>query len=244
MTDSLETDLQDIEPVEPAMNDGVAEDALDKATVSKIIARERAKAYEKGKQEALIMQQQQEQQTPVQTAPQPATQTFGGMAQAPQVSPDDIQKMIAEHVPHYLQAQADEYRNKQFVDSFVSKMQAAEQKYPGLEKKLEDLDFNGEGTRKLVQMANNLDNTADIMNELVENPEKMGVLLNLIHEQPKLAQQRMSSIGQSIKANQEALEQTQSAQEPIRQLKSSINAGVDDHNLSVKDLKKLLKQPR
>ena len=244
MTDSLETDLQDIEPVEPAMNDGVAEDALDKATVSKIIARERAKAYEKGKQEALIMQQQQEQQTPVQTAPQPATQTFGGMAQAPQVSSDDIQKMIAEHVPHYLQAQADEYRNKQFVDSFVSKMQAAEQKYPGLEKKLEDLDFNGEGTRKLVQMANNLDNTADIMNELVENPEKMGVLLNLIHEQPKLAQQRMSSIGQSIKANQEALEQTQSAQEPIRQLKSSINAGVDDHNLSVKDLKKLLKQPR
>ena len=246
MTDSLETDFQDIEPVEPATNDGVAEELLDRATVSKIVARERAKArakaFEEMKQEAL-MQQQPEQQSPAQSAPQPATQTFGGIPQSPQVSPDDIQKMIAEHVPHYLQAQADEYRNKQFVDSFVGKMQAAEQKYPGLEQKLENLDFNGEGTRKLVQMANNLDNTADIMNELIDNPEKMGVLLNLIHEQPKLAQQRMSSIGQSIKSNQQALEQAQSAQEPIGQLKSSINAGVDDHNLSVKYLKKMLRQP-
>ena len=243
MTDGLETDLQEEAPVEPAINDGVAEEALDKATVSKIVARERAKAYEKGKQEAL-MQQQQEQQPPVQQAPQPAAQTFGGIQQAPQMSHEDIQKMIAEHVPHYLQAQADEYKNKQFVDSFVSKMQAAEKQYPGLEKKLEDLDFSKPGTQALVQMANNMDNTGDIMNELIDNPEKMGILLNLIHEQPKLAQQRMSSIGNSIKTNQEALNQSQSAQEPIGQLKSSVNAGVDDHNLSVKDLKKLLRQPR
>jgi hypothetical protein len=243
MTDGLDTDLQEEAPVEPAMNDGVAEEALDKATVSKIVARERAKAYEKGKQEAL-MQQQQEQQPPVQQAPQPAAQTFGGIQQAPQMSHEDIQKMIAEHVPHYLQAQADEYKNKQFVDSFVGKMQAAEKQYPGLEKKLEDLDFSKPGTQALVQMANNMDNTGDIMNELIDNPEKMGVLLNLIHEQPKLAQQRMSSLGNSIKTNQEALNQSQSAQEPIGQLKSSVNAGVDDHNLSVKDLKKLLRQPR
>ena len=214
MTDGLDTDLQEEAPVEPAMNDGVAEEALDKATVSKIVARERAKAYEKGKQEAL-MQQQQEQQPPVQQAPQPAAQTFGGIQQAPQMSHEDIQKMIAEHVPHYLQAQADEYKNKQFVDSFVGKMQAAEKQYPGLEKKLEDLDFSKPGTQALVQMANNMDNTGDIMNELIDNPEKMGVLLNLIHEQPKLAQQRMSSLGNSIKTNQEALNQSQSAQEPI-----------------------------
>jgi hypothetical protein len=245
MTDSLDTDLQDNEPVEPAMNDGVADDeqTLDKATVSKIVARERAKAYEKGKQEAL-MQQEQPVQAQQQQAPQPATQTFGGIQQAPQMSQDDIQKLIAEHVPHYLQAQAEEYKNKQFVDSFVSKMQAAEKQYPGLEAKLNDLDLNKPATIALVQMANNMDNTGDIINELMDNPEKLGVLLHLVNEQPRLAQQRMASLGQSIKVNRDALEQEKSANQPIGQLKSSVNAGVDDHNLSVKDLKKLLLQGR
>ncbi len=241
MTDSLDTDTQDI-PAEPDISDGVAEETLDKATVSKIVARERAKAYEKGKQEALMQQEQPVQAQ--QQAPQPATQTFGGIQQAPQMSPEAIQQLIAEHVPHYLQAQAEEYKNKQFVDSFVGKMQAAEKQYPGLETKLNDLDFSKPGTQALVQMANNMDNTGDIMNELIENPEKMGVLLNLIHEQPKLAMQRMASLGKSIQTNQEALAQEKSANQPIGQLKSSVNAGVDDHNLSVKDLKKLLAQRR
>ena len=134
MTDSLETDLQDI-PEEPVVSDGVAEESLDKATVSKIVARERAKAYEKGKQEARMEQEQQQAQAPQQQAPQPAMQTFGGMQQAPAMNPEDIQKMIAEHVPQYLQQQAQEYQQKQFADGFIAKMQAAEKQFPGLEQK-------------------------------------------------------------------------------------------------------------
>ena len=242
MTDS-NTDLPGEEPVEP-VSDGAAEDVLDKATVSKIVARERQKAYEKGKQEALMSQDQQAQQQAPQQAPQPAMQTFGGIQQAPQQSAEDIQRMIAEHVPQYLQQQAAEYQNKQFVEGFVAKMQAAEKQFPGLEQKLNDIDFNSPATQKLVQMANNLDNTGEIMNELLENPEKMGTLLNLVHEQPKLAQNRLASLSNSIKTNREAVEQEQSALEPIGQMKSSVNAGVDEHNLSVKDLKKLVSQRR
>ena len=75
MTDS-NTDLQEETPVEP-VSDGVADDVLDKATVSKIVARERQKSFiEKGKQEAL-MQNEQQNQAQTQSAPQPATQTFG-----------------------------------------------------------------------------------------------------------------------------------------------------------------------
>ena len=243
MTDS-NTDLPGEEPVEP-VSDGVADDVLDKATVSKIVARERQKAYEKGKQEALMSQEQQPvQPAQQQNAPQPAMQTFGGMQQAPQMNPEDIQRMIAEHVPQYLQQQAAEYQNKQFVDGFVAKMQAAEKQFPGLEQKLNDIDFTSPATQRLVQMANNLDNTGEIMNELMENPEKMGTLLNLVHEQPKLAQNRLASLSNSIKTNREAIEQEKSAQDPIGQMKSSVNAGVDEHNLSVKDLKKLVSQRR
>lgn len=243
MTDSLETDLQE-QPEEPVSSDGVAEDALDKATVSKIVARERAKAYEKGKQEARMTMEQEQQQQSAPQAPQAAPQTFGGMQQAPQMNPDDIQRMIAEHVPQYLQQQAAEYQQKQFADGFISKMQAAEKQFPGLEQKLNDIDFNSPSTLKLVQMANNMDNTGEIMNELIENPEKMGVLLNLINEQPKLAQQRLASLSSSISTNRKAQDEEQSAEQPIGQLKSSVNAGVDDHNLSVKDLKKMLSQRR
>ena len=243
MTDSLETDLQDI-PEEPVVSDGVAEESLDKATVSKIVARERAKAYEKGKQEARMEQEQQQAQAPQQQAPHPAMQTFGGMQQAPAMNPEDIQKMIAEHVPQYLQQQAQEYQQKQFADGFIAKMQAAEKQFPGLEQKLNDIDFTSPSTLKLVQMANNMDNTGEIMNELIENPEKMGTLLNLINEQPRIAQQRLASLSSSISTNRKALEEEKSAHDPIGQLKSSVNAGVDDHNLSVKDLKKMLSQRR
>ena len=243
MTDSLSTDLQDNVPDEPVVSEGEAAESLDKATVSKIVARERAKAYEKGKQEARMEQEQQQapqQQPQVPQASQQAQGTFGGMAQVQ--SPEDIQRMIAEHVPQYLQAQADEYKNKQFVEGFVSKMQAAEQQYPGLEAKLDDLNWNAPGTQALAQMVNNLENSGDIMNELMENPEKMGSLLTLIHEQPKLAQNKLASLSNSIKTNQAAIAQEKSAQSPIGQMKSSVNAGVDDHNLSVKDLKKMFKR--
>ncbi len=244
MTDSLETDLQETSE-EPVISDGVAEEGLDKATVSKIVARERAKAYEKGKQEARMSMEQEQQQAPsAPQAPQAAPQTFGGMQQAPQMNPEDIQKLIAEHVPQYLQQQAAEYQQKQFADGFISKMQAAEKQFPGLEQKLNDIDFTSPNTLKLVQMANNMDNTGEIMNELIENPEKMGTLLNLINEQPKLAQQRLASLSNSIGVNRKAQEEDKSALDPIGQLKSSINAGVDDHNLSVKDLKKMLSQRR
>jgi len=244
MTDGLETDLQET-PVEEVIsevpeNTAPEVETLDKATVQKIIARERKKAYEKGKQEALMTleQQSQTEQAP-QQAPQ-QQQTFGGI---PQVSHEDIQRIVAEQLPQHIQQQAQEYKNKLLVDSFVSKMQAAEQQYPGLEKKLNDLDYTKPGTRAIVEMANELENTGDIMNELVENPEKMGSLLNLIYEQPRLAQQRIASLSNSIKQNQTALAQEKSAQNPIGQMKSSVNAGItgnSEHEMSVNDLRKML----
>lgn len=229
MTDEIENE-QDIS-VEPELSTA-PDDKLDRETVSKIVARERQKAYEKAKQE-LMMEQEQQQQMQQQGNQQP-NQSFGGMA------PEEVQRMIAEHVPQYLHNQAAEFQQKQFAESFVAKMQAAEAQYPGLEAKLNELDFTKPNTLALAKMANSLDGTGAIMNELLENPEKMGNLLMLMNEQPKLAQQKLASLGNSIKTNQEALANSQQAQDPISQIKSSVNAGVDDNNLSVKDLKKLV----
>ena len=230
MTDSLEPDLQDNVKVEDA-----PQEVLDKATVSKIIERERLKAYEKGKREAM---EQQQQSAPVQQpAPEQAPMQ---QQQAPGMSPEDIQRMIGEQLPQHMQNHIQQVQNKQAIESFVNKMQAAETRYPGIEAKLNDLDY--ETLTPVVMMANNLDNTADIMAELVDNPAKMANLMTLMYTQPKLAQREMSNLSNSIKQNQQALAQEKSAQKPIGQTKSSVNSGIDDHNLSIQDLRKMLSE--
>lgn len=243
MTDDLET-AQVVSPDAEAQGEPVG-DMLDKNTVSKIVERERLKAFEKGKQEAIMELQQQQQEAPQQEsapvqAPQQAQapQQLGGMQQ---MSPADIERIIAEKLPQ-LQAQRDhEMRNEQIASSFVSKMQAAETKYPGLEAKLEDLDYTS--LAPLISMANNMENTGDIMKELTDNPLKMGNLLTLMYTQPKLAQKAMIDLSQSIKVNQDALAQEAKARDPMTQLKPSMNAGMDNNSaasLSVRDLQKML----
>lgn len=248
-TENLEEPVSNLESesVVSEQEEDKKEKSFPSSTVQKIVARERQKAYEKGKKEALMTLENQEvnlqQQQPAQAQPmqQPPNQ-LGGIPQRPQVSPDDISRMIAEQLPQHLQQQVQEHKNNMLIESFVNKMQAAEQVYPGLEKKLNDLDYTKAGTRALVEMANSMENTGDIMNELVENPEKMGTLLNLIYEQPRLAMQRMSSLSNSIKTNQQAVSQEKQVQNPINQIKSSPNTGISgnsEQDLSMNDLRRM-----
>ena len=177
----------------------------------------------------------QEQQQQAQQAPQ----SVGGMQQA---SPADIERMISEHLtkkmPEMLQEQANQYQVRQTADAFISKMQAAESKYPGISEKLNDLDFNS--MAPLVQMANGMDNTADIMNELLENPMKMGNLMTLVYTQPNLAKKTMMSLSDSIKQNEGAAAKEQQSRDPLSQVKSSTNTKLDSNDMSVTDLRKML----
>jgi len=246
-TENLEEPVSNLEsePVLSEQEEEKKEKSFPSSTVQKIVARERQKAYEKGKKEALMTLENQEMnlQQPAQAQPmqQPPNQ-LGGIPQQPQVSSDDISRIIAEQLPQHLQQQVEAHKNNMLIESFVNKMQAAEQVYPGLEKKLNDLDYTKPGTRALVEMANSMENTGDIMNELIENPEKMGTLLNLIYEQPRLAVQRMASLSNSIKTNQQAVSQEKQAQNPINQVKSSPNTGMSgnsEQDLSMNDLRRM-----
>lgn len=208
-----------------------------KEDVSKVVRREREKAYEKGKREAL-MQQEQNQQVQSEQAPQQApmqqqaSQSLGGMQQLSQA---DIERMIAEKAPQALHEHVAQLKNEQMINSFVNKMQAAEARYPGLEEQLNKLDYNS--LAPIVQMANDMENTGDIMKELLDNPMKMGNLLSLSYAQPHLAAKAMADLSHSIKVNQDAIAQDKQAQDPMSQLKSSPNSGMDNANLSVKDLR-------
>ena len=240
MTEELEIVDQGVEP-EAEPQGEPANDMLNKATVSKIVERERLKAFAKGKQEAL-MELQQQQQAPQETAPAPqqaaAPQQLGGMQQ---MSAADIERMIAEKAPQMLQQHIQQMKNEHMTSSFVNKMQAAEAKYPGLEAKLNSLDYEDPAMIKIVEFANNMENTGEVMREILDNTGKMGNLLNLAR-QPQVLQQAMMELSNSIKTNQDALAQEKQAQDPMSQLKPSTSAGMDNSAMSVSDFRKMFKK--
>lgn len=245
MTEDLQADIQG-KPLEPPVgmpvdNDDDQRPVFNKIQMSDVVKREQQKAYEKGKREALMelqaqQQQEQEQQQPAAPMQNQAPSSIGGMAQ---MSPDDIRRMIAEQAPQAIQDHVQQLQTAQTVDSFVKKMQAAEERHPGLEAKLNELDYSS--LAPLVQMANDMENTGDIMAELVDNPQKMGNLLVLMQTQPRLAARQMHELSNSIKQNQAALAENQSASEPLSQIKTSSKAGMDNGSMSVADFRKMFR---
>lgn len=244
MTDTdLENEAQGVEvPQEEAQNSAPEDNGpLSRDVVSKIVERERKKAYEKGQKDALMQtqpEQQVAQQQPQQApAMQPqGQQSLGGMQQ---MSSADIERMIAEKAPQLLHEHVQNLKNEHTINSFVSKMQAAEQKHPGLEAKLNELDYST--MSPLVHLANDMENTGDIMKELVDNPMKLGNMLALAQHQPMLAKRQMMELSNSIKTNQEALAQEKQAQDPMSQLKPSSSAGMDNGAMSVTDFRKMFR---
>ena len=239
MTEDLEQIEPGAVPAEEAQG-GPDNGMLHKSTVSKIVERERLKAFEKGKQEALMqLQQEQQQMQQPEAAPQQAPQQPGQLGGMQQMTQADIQRMIAEQAPQALQEHMHNLKNEHTINSFVQKMQAAEARHPGLEAKLNDLDYST--MAPIVEMANNMENTADIMKELVDNPMKMGNLLQLMHSQPRMAQKAMMELSGSIKTNQDAIAQEKQAQDPMSQLKPSSSAGMDNSAMSVTDFRKMFR---
>lgn len=236
MTDIENVQTEDI----PVDNESVAvsEEMLPKSVVSKIVERERLKATEQ-ERKRLMEQMQNQQPAPEHPAQQPQGQQvgLGGMSQ---LSQDDIQRLIAEHAPQALMQHVNQLKVQHTVDTFVNKMNAAEQKYPGLQEKLGELDYDG--MAPIIEMANSMENTADIMKELVDNPMKMGNLMALMYSQPKMAKKAMMDLSSSIKTNQQALEEEKQARDPMSSLKPSTKAGIDNGEMSVSDFRKMFRR--
>jgi len=211
--------------------------------VSDVVKRERDRAYEKGRKDALMQMQQQQDVAPVasqQIPQQPLQQQgLGGM---PQLSPEDVQRMIAEQAPQALQAQFQQLKQDHMVNTFVSKMQAAEQKFPGLEAELNQLNYNDPRMHAFIEMANSFDNTGEIMKEVIDNPHKLTALLADVRDQPYIAQKQMAALSKSIKQNDDAKASEAQARDPMSQLKSSSTASMDDSQMSVSDYRKMFRR--
>lgn len=248
MSEMVETELLE-GPQEEVVSEAVAEEpehnrskTFDNETVQKIVARERKKAAEKAKREILMqLQQEQMQQPEAQGQAQApvngqAPSSLGGM---PQMSQEDIQRLISQQLPQHLANYISEETQNRQIEGFVNKMRAAEEKYPGLEEKLNNYDYSpGSGMTEIVMAANNLENTADIIKEITDHPQKLANLITLV-KQPYALNQALQSLSASIKTNQDALAKEQQSQDPLNRLRPSANTGLDNGNMSVSDFRKM-----
>jgi hypothetical protein len=244
MTEDLEDVIQEVDPVADAKPEvEEPKKSFTSDVVKKVVEREKAKAFERGKREALMELSQQAPQAPEQQAPQQPQQQGGNLGGMSQMSQADIERMIAERAPLALHQHVQKLQQDQMVNTFVQKMQAAEQQHPGLEQELNNLNYNDPRMHSFIAMANNMENTGDIMKEVMDNPSKMESLLNMAYNQPYQAQKALKSLSDSIKTNQTAKAEEVSARDPMSQIKSSTTSGNSEksqHDMSQEDLRRLL----
>lgn len=242
MTEDLDAIVQEEVPIEALP---IVEEAPKKSfssdAVKKVVEREKAKAFERGKREALMELQNQADgtQEPMQQ-PQGQNIGLGGMKQ---MTPEDVERMIAERAPQALQSHVQKLQQEQMVNTFVQKMQLAEQEHPGLEQELNNLNYNDPRMHSFIAMANQMENTGDIMKEVLDNPTKMEALLNMAHNQPYQAQKALKSLSDSIKTNKQGKAEEVKARDPMSQIRSSTTSGNKEqsqHDMSQEDLRRLL----
>lgn len=197
------------------------EKLVPQSKVNEIIHAKTAAAYEKGRREA-------------QAQPQ---SNMGGM---PQMTPEHIQKMIAEEAQRQMhelagahERQAQEQEAHRIASEFHGKISAGKSRYEDFDNVMQDVDLAT--MPHIVQLAHATDNTADVMYELAKNPGKIATLTTLAYTNPALARREMNRLSESIKNNQAAAQQ-KLANEPLNQISPS-TVGTDSGSLTLKDLK-------
>jgi hypothetical protein len=229
MTEGSEIKDSGNEVVPTASDEIATEKMVPQSAVDKAVKHAKYSAYEQGKREALNTMQAQQAPAVEQSMPQQAvTPTQGGM---PIVSPEQVQKMIADHA----QQQAQQYHAHNIANEFLGKLDQGKEKYPDFDEKMDSLEL--QTIPEVVQLANGFDNTSEIMYELANNPHKVASLLTLTrYGNGKLAYLETKKLSDSIKQNQTALQQPVPP-EPLSPLKPS-NVGTDNGALSIKELRK------
>lgn len=215
--------------------------------VNDLVGRAKSEAVERYRRDASMASHQAPQhQQP--TYQQPQQPQYQPQYQPPQVSEDRVRNLAAEETQRLREQwiqesriQAQEQDAQRIASEFFTKIEAGKSNLQDFDKVMGEVDLRSIPYH--VQLANMVDNTAEVMYELAKNPSKIGQLQSLIDidvragRHPKLALAEMKRLSQSIKDNT-AGSKFQSPNEPLSQLRPS-NAGTGNQGaLSVSDYKR------
>jgi 16S rRNA C967 or C1407 C5-methylase (RsmB/RsmF family) len=121
------------------------------------------------------------------------------------------------------------------ADEYKSKMASGKEVYEDFEDVM--ADFNPQAFPNLVYLANTLDNTREVMYEIIKNPSKWATVAVLSERDPNAAKTMLNRISASIKANEQAKAAEREVQPPLNRLSSS-TAGQDSGKLTLQDMKR------
>lgn len=174
--------------------------------------------------------------------------SMGGQGQA--IDIDAFRKQVYDDLMAQLQNQQESQAQEQLqkeaeklAADYHGKMASGKESFDDFDEIM--ADFNPAAFPQLVYLANQTDNTQAVMYEIAKNPNKLAQLSYMSERDPKAAQNMMNKLSQSIKANQQAQAQEQSAgvKAPLGRMQSS-PVGQDigsQGNLSMRDLKAMFK---
>lgn len=201
------------------------EKMLPQSEVNDLAGKIRAEAYEKGRQQAMQAQMQAA----------PAQENFAAQQVAQgSMSEDQVKAMIQEQTLEFQQKQAQRMMAEKIVGEFSTKMQGGAEKYEDFEATVKELDLRT--IPEIVQLANSVSNTDDVMYDLGKNPYKIANLKVLAQTSPHLARAEMNRLSQSIVSNGKAKDQVAGVKEPLSQMKPSTGT-VDTGEMSVSDFR-------
>lgn len=123
---------------------------------------------------------------------------------------------------------------KRIAETYHGKMKSGRDKYEDFDDVM--ADFNPQMFPNLVYLASQLDNTPDVMRELMQNPQKWSTVTVLSERDPQAAQNYLNRISQSIKANEQAKAAEKDVAAPLSRMSSS-STGQDSGKLTMADMK-------
>jgi len=211
--------------------------------VNALVGKTRAEAAERAKRqmEAKLREQAQQQQSEYST--QPSNQAPQG-SQGANVDINALEQQIMERINH--QKMEEEQRQQQEMlqqqlqlaaDNYVNHMSKGKEKYADFSEVTSK--YRPEDFPELTFLVSGLDNAADVVYELYKNDDKLAQMAVLAKDYPKLAEERLKSLGKSIDHNQSAVEQAKQndVPPPLDRMQPSQVSGNSDQ-LGVRDLRK------
>jgi len=163
---------------------------------------------------------------------------------APQIDVNALKQQLKAELAQDLKAESDSRAQQianaewqEIINSYNSRLHRAAQsgEIEGFEAKMRG--FNHAAYNEVIYGAMQHDNTAEIMLEIRENPEKGVVLKNLAQNDPAGFAVAMEKLSKSIANNKAAKERSKSERAPLSQIKPN-TVGAEDGKMSVRDYKK------
>lgn len=214
-----------------------AERTFKQSEVNDLVGRAKSEAVERFKREASIAShnyqpQQQPQYGQSQHPQQPVQQAqpqYNGMSENEyrRMAAEEAQRLRNEWVQD-AQRTAQEQDAQRIANEFLTKIGTGKTKYQDFDQKVQEVGFGN--FPHIVQLANMMENTDDIVYELANNPTKIGAIQTLIDHairsgtQPTLALAEMRKLSNSIKENAKA-SNFKAPNDPLSQMRPS-NAGT------------------